>query len=416
MHDRIAVEFTPKTAASAKRRAVCLRFPTERARSSLIRTGRDGLLSVSFGRLRRVLTVIKKAGIRNVRIDSIVVLTRRRYPTDRQVETLRKSIRENGVLSPISVRIAEGPAVDGNDLAGRPVLVFGAARLAAAKAEGRQDILAEIVSGTELDFLKAEIAENLHRAELSALERDEQLTAYEKLIQDEARASNNSKRDNGRAKELSAATRRKKVSHRPKGSINPTSRRTAAAELGIDEKTLRRAAKVAGLSSDAKRVACTTGLDKSQQALLAAAAETTAEKQVAKIYWLADRRRNSRPATQESNNSLPPHREPPPEPSPDLVATIVTAWRRADTETRWRVIRELADDLHGLYQEIAPNENAGPRQANGFRRSAAPSGIARREFKSGKSHGGSTSRQYELDLRGAHPASRDASVALQHAN
>lgn len=347
--------------------------------------------------------MIKKTGLRNLQIDNIVVVTRRRHPTDRQVEVLRKSIRENGILSPISVRIAEGPAVDGNDLTGRPVLVFGAARLAAAQAEGRQEILAEIVSGTDLDFLKAEIAENLHRAELSPLERDEQLAAYEKLIQDEARASNNSKRDNGRAEELSAATRRKKVSHRPKGSINPTSRRTAAAELGIDEKALRRAAKVAGLSSAAKQAARTTGLDKSQQALLAAAAETTAEEQVAKIYRLADRRRNSRP-------------EPRPEPSPDLVATIVTAWRHADTETRRRVMRELLDDLQELYQEIAPNENAGPCPANRFKRSAEPGSIARRDFKSGKSHRGSTARQYELDFRGAHPAGRDASVAPQHAH
>src|SRR5579863_10422995 len=102
--------------------------------------------------------VINQVAFTKVRIDSIVVLPRQRTPTEQQIETLQKSLRENGLLSPISIRIPEYLEVDGRILDGKPVLVYGATRLAAAKAEGWQEIQAEIVTGTEFDFLKAEIA------------------------------------------------------------------------------------------------------------------------------------------------------------------------------------------------------------------------------------------------------------------
>lgn len=89
--------------------------------------------------------MIKRVGLNQVRVDEIVVLPRRRQPTGQQIETLRKSLRENGQLSPIGVRIPEHLEVDGQRLDGKAVLVFGAPRLAAAKAEGWEHIEAEVI-------------------------------------------------------------------------------------------------------------------------------------------------------------------------------------------------------------------------------------------------------------------------------
>jgi hypothetical protein len=352
--------------------------------------------------------VIHHVRFTEIRIDDIIVLPRRRRPTEAQIEVLQKSLRENGLLTPISIRIPDHLEVDGRTLDGQPVLVFGAARLEAAKAEGWEKIKAEIVTGSEIDFLKSEIAENLHRAELTALEWDEQLAAYEQLLRDEANAGAQAKRDRGDAGELSAASGREKVGHRPKGSTSPTSRRTAAAELGVDEKALRRAGKVAALSSEAKDAAHATGLDKNHRALLVAAEETTPAKQVAKLYLIAEHRRDARRPIQSSDTSLstPPGQS---DGIADGAALILAAWRGAAAEAKLRAIHELGDELHDIYQQLASRGRRGVRQ----NKQGAPSPT--RSASASRSHD-LKARQYELNLRGAHSAGRDATMSLQHAN
>jgi ParB/RepB/Spo0J family partition protein len=353
--------------------------------------------------------VIKRVSLKQVRVDQIVVLPRRRQPTNEQVETLRKSLLENGLLSPISLRIPEHLEVDGRRLDGRPVLVFGATRLAAAKALGWEEILADIVDGTEIDFLKAQIAENLHRAELTALERNEQLAAYERLLQDEARAEQEPKCEDVSAGELFAASCRKKVGHRPKGSISPTSRRTAAAELGVDEKALRRAEKIAALSPEAKDAARTTGLDENQRALLEVAEEPTPSNQVAKIYRLADHRRDARrPAPSTNTSPLAPSGQSDGT-QPDAAA-ILEVWRQATSEGKRRFVRDLGSELHDIYQHLASSEGFGFRKINRRGSSGAQSPTDRRSQDL-------RARQYELDFGDAHlsPVVTAPSV-LQHAN
>jgi ParB-like chromosome segregation protein Spo0J len=58
------------------------------------------------------------------------------------------------------------------------VLVYGATRLAAAKLEGWSETHAQIIKGSDLDFEKAELAENLHRGELTKLDRDLQFDMW----------------------------------------------------------------------------------------------------------------------------------------------------------------------------------------------------------------------------------------------
>jgi ParB-like chromosome segregation protein Spo0J len=113
--------------------------------------------------------MIRGTAIEKRPIESIVVLERRRTPTEERIGEMRASLRENGLLTPIAVRIVEAMVIDGKERCGVPVLVCGATRLAAAKEDGWNEIDTVVVEGDDADFTKAEIIENLHRAELTKL-------------------------------------------------------------------------------------------------------------------------------------------------------------------------------------------------------------------------------------------------------
>lgn len=82
-----------------------------------------------------------------------------------------------------------------------------------------------------------EIAENLHRAELTALERDEQVTEWIKLADEVSR-------------QVDAKPKSGKKGGRPEAGT-----RKAAREIGVSEPDARRAVKVASLTPEAKEAA-----------------------------------------------------------------------------------------------------------------------------------------------------------------
>ena len=112
-----------------------------------------------------------------------------------------------------------------------------------------------------------EISENLHRAELTALERSELTAEWLRLttVQSSQPETIESRRSDGRG-------------HRPQGGVN-----AAARELGISKADAHRAVKVAALSPEAKEAARDAGLADNQAALLDAAKEKEPERQVAAI-------------------------------------------------------------------------------------------------------------------------------------
>lgn len=127
----------------------------------------------------------------------------------------------------------------------------------------------------------AEVAENLHRRELSVIERAELLDRWVKLreIRKEADAIQEAADHAfGKAAEVSRELRAKPSGGRPESGI-----RKAARELGLPETNLRQAVKIAGLSSAAKDAARSHKVEDNQKALLAAAKQTTPEAQVAAI-------------------------------------------------------------------------------------------------------------------------------------
>lgn len=93
-----------------------------------------------------------------------------------ELAELEHSIREFGVLQPIVVRPLSGTGVDATY-----ELVMGERRLRASKAVGLTEIPAVIRDTKDADMLRDALLENLHRANLNALE---EASAYQQLLSD----------------------------------------------------------------------------------------------------------------------------------------------------------------------------------------------------------------------------------------
>ena len=101
----------------------------------------------------------------------IIVGDRLRALDRESVERLKESISRIGLKTPISVR----SSVQGW------TLVAGRHRLAACIELGIKQIAVVVETSSELDARLWEIAENLHRAELTTLERAEHVSQWIKL-------------------------------------------------------------------------------------------------------------------------------------------------------------------------------------------------------------------------------------------
>ncbi len=207
--------------------------------------------------------------------DNVIVGPRLRRADPAVVETLARSIAEIGLQVPISVRLEEQP--DRQCL----FLVAGAHRLAAVKKLGWEQVPAVFIEADSIDVRRWEIAENLHRAELTVLERAEHVTEWLRLTEEKQR---------GVLRQVDAklSVRGREGEGRPESGI-----RAASRELGITEPEARRSVTIAeALTPEAKTAAVDAHLDDNQSALLTVA-KTPAEQQVAKVGELVRQRRGA---------------------------------------------------------------------------------------------------------------------------
>jgi ParB family transcriptional regulator, chromosome partitioning protein len=181
--------------------------------------------------------------------DAVTVPDGRRNLDPAAVDRLVESISAIGLQQPISVW-----APDANTA----ILVAGRHRFEACKRLNWFEIPAVFVDMDERERRMWEISENLHRAELTTLERDEQVAEWIRLASEKPAQS--AQVLGGRGK---------------KGGVSQ-----AAREIGVDRDDARRAEKVASLSEEAKEAAREHGLDDNRKAMLQAARETTPEDQV----------------------------------------------------------------------------------------------------------------------------------------
>lgn len=191
-------------------------------------------------------------------IDDIEIPDGRRQAKPDVVRKLAESIEKIGLQHPVTVR-RKGE---------RYVLVAGLHRIEAFRRLKREHIPALITSFTNTNARLWEIAENLHRAELTVQERADHIEEWRSLTADKGA----------------------QVGH-PLGGVQPHNDAISAAarEFGMTRQDVQRAVKIASISDEAKEAAREARLDDNQSALLKVASAPR-ERQVATVTELATRK------------------------------------------------------------------------------------------------------------------------------
>jgi ParB family chromosome partitioning protein len=185
--------------------------------------------------------------VREIVIADIVVPPTKRGINEEAVEGLEASMDKLGLQTPITVYLDEKT--------GKPTLLVGHHRLQAARRLGWKVIAAIIVEWEPDQRRRWELSENVDRAELTVLERAEQIA---ELIKLEVRQSPDV--------ELTQPVSVSKGGRGKKGGI-----RHAANKLGLNREEARRSVKIAGLPVDAKKFAEKHGLGNNLRVLQTAA-------------------------------------------------------------------------------------------------------------------------------------------------
>src|SRR5215472_2951573 len=220
--------------------------------------------------------------------NDIIIGERLRPLNAERVAELERSIAAIGLETPITIRHTEG----------KPMLIAGAHRLQAVKNLGWTEIPVREFDGDDRVARMWEISENLHRAELTVLERSEQTAEWMRLAAE------------GQPAQVDPAVLsdgRKAGPQHQEGGINQASR-----DLGIERKAAQRAAKIDSMSDEAKVAARDLGLDDNQSALLEAAKAGSAEEQVEALKQRKERKRSAAKAQSQplSVTSATAAREP----------------------------------------------------------------------------------------------------------
>lgn len=197
-------------------------------------------------------------------IEDIHISSKRRAPDMVRVANIADSIGDVGLMNPPAVCIRNDVVLAGGEICDAvPILIYGHHRLLALKSRGEVAVECIVYEVDDLHAELMEISENLHRSELTALERDEHVARWIRLRQT-----------------TSASVSRQVDAKpgRPEGGV-----RAASRELGVSDADARRAIQVDSLSALAKQTAVEKGLSDNRSALLAAAKEVAPERQVAAI-------------------------------------------------------------------------------------------------------------------------------------
>lgn len=172
--------------------------------------------------------------VRPVMIDNIVVGDRQRPIDPDKSRQIAESFRELGQLQPIGVKRRQGQPF---------VLIYGRHRLEAKmilrESDPSHDVIAAVIFPEEMTDWQcelAEVAENLHRKELTPKERDAHTAIYAGLLK-----QNGSVVEGNTARSRSEARTKGKKGCDPSdlGHMPPTVTRKTAADLGITDEAVR---------------------------------------------------------------------------------------------------------------------------------------------------------------------------------
>jgi ParB family transcriptional regulator, chromosome partitioning protein len=217
-----------------------------------------------------------------VALDQIDIPTNARPTHADKVSELVASIRLLGLQSLPTV-------VERN---GRYMLVAGRHRLEALRVLGKETVPVRIVDFNDVEARLWTISENLHRNELNALDRAEQVDEFERLSKEIRSAAKDEQPEPAPASEKPV-----QVAHVSGGRGNTGGISASARELGVSLQEIIRARTIATLPSVVKDRARSLGVDGNQSALLDAA---KAQTMAAQISALEQRRPTSRPGRASS--------------------------------------------------------------------------------------------------------------------
>jgi hypothetical protein len=280
------------------------------------------------------------------------------------VAELAQSIRAIGLQTPLTCVIRDG----------RHILVTGRNRLEALRLVGAEQAPVRIVDFDDIEAQLWRLSENLHRAELTKLQYDNQVVEYAELLKAKQAGETSAERqpllsrqsgaklsheDNVASVGRPESDKLRQVAALSGGRGNTGGYREAARELNIPERTVRRAYQTASLSPEAQEAAVEMGMDDNRSALLEAAKERIPEAQTAAIRRLAERK---------GSTAEPATPAPSAKPLRDLVGISggeFARWIKQTTPNdRTHVIRVLEmaaailrDELEGIAD--------GPHRANG---------------------------------------------------
>ena len=212
-----------------------------------------------------------------VPIDQIDFPTNARPTHAAKVSELVTSIRMLGLQSAPTV-------VERN---GRYMLVSGRHRVEAMRVIGKDPIPVRIADFDEIEARLWTISENLHRNELSVVERANQVAEWVKLSEERAAAKAVPIVEASPTAAPSEVSRQ--VGEKPQGGRPEGGNRAAARDLGLTEQEVRRARTIAAMPEVVKAKAAYLGLDRNQSALLDAAKAKTMVAQISTLEQRAVR-------------------------------------------------------------------------------------------------------------------------------
>jgi ParB-like chromosome segregation protein Spo0J len=197
---------------------------------------------------------------RTIPVEAIRPVFNQRPLIEGNLEMIMNSVSVNGMRHPISV-IALGDHRYG--------LLDGAYRLAAQQRLGASEILCSIEANEDA-AKRWNLAANLSRVDLTALEQALSINAYLSLVRQ--------------------AVQDGQLAHPGGHQPNDKGFSRVAGELGWSREKIRRATAIAKLSADAQAVARDLGLADNEQQLLAAAKQPNSDAQALFLRALKERR------------------------------------------------------------------------------------------------------------------------------
>lgn len=250
--------------------------------------------------------------LRSVAVDWIHVPAGRRPLDLIEVEKLAASIKTLGLQNPIQVFFTR------KGLSGKYILIAGHHRLEAVKSLGKREIACWVEEGDRRRFRMLELTENATRNDLTALVLAEQTAELAILLQDEDVSRHDVAKGKGRPQGL-ASRIAKKV---------PVKGKNTAAKV----RNVQRGLQIASLTPQAKAAAKRLGLDNNATALRAAASETGAAAQIAKLTAQVKQKGVPRKGGDRARAAL-------------VAKCVLALWKHASRSGKAAMIKSAIDPL-----------------------------------------------------------------------